>query len=144
MVADVTSPPEPAHLVLYDGDCGVCTHTVQWVLGADPDGRFHFAPLQGPTAAAIRARHPALPNDLDTMLYVDRSTGTERVFTRSDAVFHVAERLTRRPAWLAWAAHLPRWLTDFGYRLFARNRHRVSRALACPVLPPAARARFLP
>jgi predicted DCC family thiol-disulfide oxidoreductase YuxK len=110
----------------------------------DPAGRIHFAPLQGTTAASLRGRHPELPTDLDSVLYVDRSSGTERVFVRSEAIFRLAERLARPPAWLAWAAWLPRRLTDLGYRVFARNRHRLAGALACPILPDAARARFLP
>jgi len=135
---------EPKHLVLYDGTCGFCQHTVQWIVAADPEGRFHFAPLQGSTAAALRTRHPDLPTDLDSVLYVDRSNGKERVFVRSEAVFRLAERLARRPAWLGWAARLPRWLTDRAYRVIARNRHRISRTLACPIFPDAVRARFLP
>ena len=135
---------EPTHLVLYDGTCGVCQHTVQWILAGDPAGRIHFAPLQGATAASLRTRHRDLPTDLDTVLYVDRSSGTERVYARSEAIFRLAPLLARPPVWLAWAASLPRWLTDLGYRLVARNRHRLSGALACPILPDAARARFLP
>jgi predicted DCC family thiol-disulfide oxidoreductase YuxK len=135
---------EPVHLVLYDGSCGVCQHTVQWILAADPAGAIHFAPLQGATAAALRARHPDLPTDRDSVLYVDRSDGTERVFARSEAIFRLASRLARPPRWLAWAAWLPRRLTDLGYRIVARNRHRLSGALACPILPETARVRFLP
>src|SRR5262249_51494709 len=51
------APDEPrataAHLVLYDGTCGFCAHTVQWILAADPAGRVRFAPLQGSTATAL-------------------------------------------------------------------------------------------
>jgi len=139
------APPEPEHVVLYDGDCGLCHRTVQWILAADPRGLFHFAPLQGATAAALRIRHPGLPGDLDTVLYVDRSTGAERVFVRSEAIFRVCDRLGRRPAWLGAARRLPRWLTDLAYRAVARSRHHLSRTLApCPLPPPEARARFLP
>ncbi len=136
---------EPEHLVLYDGECGFCQGTVRWILAADSTGRFRFAPLQGPTAAAVRARHPDLPSDPDTVLYVDRSAGTERVFVRSDAVFRIAAQLPRPPRWLGGARRLPRWLTDLGYRAVARSRRVLSRALAaCPLPTPAERARFLP
>ena len=129
--------------MLYDGACGLCDRTVQWILAHDPERRIHFAPLQGPTAAAVRARHASLPTDLDSVIYVDRATGTERVFARSEAIFRLAERLANAPVWIGWAAHLPRWLTDIGYRVIARARHALSRTLACP-LPSDARARFLP
>jgi predicted DCC family thiol-disulfide oxidoreductase YuxK len=136
---DMASAPQD--LVLYDGTCGLCSRTVQWVIDADRDGRFHFAPLQGATAEAVRARHPDLPADLDSVLYVDRSAGDERVYVCSDAVFRIARRLGRMPFWLAWLSHLPRWLTDVGYRAVARGRHHLF--ASCP-LPTAVRARFLP
>jgi predicted DCC family thiol-disulfide oxidoreductase YuxK len=139
------APREPEHVVLYDGTCGVCHRTVQWIVAADARGQFHFAPLQGSTAAALRARHPDLPHDLDSVVYVDRSTGTERVFVRADAFVRIAERLDRRPFWTPWLRVMPRWIADFAYRVVARNRHHLSDALAsCPLPSPAAHARFLP
>ena len=113
MAGDAASP-EPKHLVLYDGACGLCDRTVQWILAHDPERRFHFAPLQGPTAAAVRTRHAGLPTDLDSVIYVDRSSGTERVFARSEAVSGSPSDSRARPVWIGWAAWLPRWLTDLG------------------------------
>ena len=136
---------ESEHLLLYDGTCGICHRTVQWVLAADAEGRFRFAPLQGATAADVRRRHPELPTDLDSVIYVERDAGAERAYARSDAVFRITARLGRVPAWMTWAARLPRWLTDLGYRVVARSRHHLSSALgACPLPSDATRARFLP
>ncbi len=144
MPSDV-APDGPVHLVLYDGTCGVCERSVQRILARDRRGLFHFAPLQGPTAAAIRARHPELPHDLDSVLYVDRSDGTERVYLRAAALAHVLDRLGGGRGWRLLFRLLPHAVADAAYRLFARNRHHVSRALgACPFPPDAARARFLP
>ena len=136
---------EPARLVLYDGACGVCQRSIQWILAADARGLFHFAPLQGSTAAAVRTRHPELPSDLDSIVYVDRSAGTERIHVRGDALFRIAGELGGRWGWIGLLRVLPRRLTDFLYRAFARNRHRVSRALGqCSLPSVAAQARFLP
>ena len=142
---DAEAVRAPEHIVLYDGTCGICNRTVQRILDIDGCGQFHFAPLQGPTAAALRARHPDLPTDLDSIIYVDRSSGEERVFVRSDAALRIAKRLGSLPVWLTWIPHLPHWLLDLGYRVVARNRHRLSRTLAsCPLPPETVRARFLP
>src|SRR5262249_60684133 len=32
----------PLHLVLYDGDCGVCSRFVRWLLAADRQGLLRF------------------------------------------------------------------------------------------------------
>ena len=52
----MTAPP--ARIVLYDGVCGFCNGSVRWLIARDRDARLHYAPLQGETAAALRARHP--------------------------------------------------------------------------------------
>lgn len=127
-------------LVLYDGVCGFCDASVQWLLRHDTEGRFQYAALQGETAAGVRAAHPELPQDLDSIVVVD---GT-RTYWRSEAVFRILREL---PRWrvLAWFAVLPRPLTDLGYRLVASVRLKIwGRLDQCRVPTPGERARFLP
>jgi predicted DCC family thiol-disulfide oxidoreductase YuxK/GNAT superfamily N-acetyltransferase len=134
----------PQHLVLYDGECGVCTRIVRWLLAADHRGVLHFAPLQGATAAALRRRWPALPADLDSVVYVDRSGRSEQVSWRSEAIFRLCRLLGgpwRAAAVLAW---LPRPITDFAYDAFARRRHLFGDPDTCALPSPGERARFLP
>jgi predicted DCC family thiol-disulfide oxidoreductase YuxK/GNAT superfamily N-acetyltransferase len=148
MRRDLRPPPDapPLHLVLYDGECGVCSRIVRWCLDADRRGVLHFAPVQGATAAALRRRWPALPDDLDSIVYVDRSSGAEQVSWRSEALFRICRLLGgpwRVPA--AIGERLPRSLTDAAYAAFARRRHLFgSSPEACPVPSPLERARFLP
>jgi len=44
------------HVVFYDGVCGLCDRSVQFLLARDRERVLHFAPLQGPTAAAVLGR----------------------------------------------------------------------------------------
>jgi len=131
--------------VLYDGLCGFCDASVQWLLAHDPDQRFQFSALQGETASAIVARHP-LPAGLDSIILVT-SPGTpdERVTWHSAAIFAICAELRLPWRALSWFAVLPRALTDLGYRLFARNRYLVwGRKDSCRIPTPAERARFQP
>lgn len=135
----------PPRLVLYDGVCGFCNRAIQRLLAADPSGALRFAPLQGPTAKALRRRHPEIPESIDTLVYVTHEDDGEHVFQRSEAIFRIAADLDGPWRRLAWLRILPRWLTDLGYRLFARSRYRLfGRLDACPAPPPEHRARFLP
>jgi predicted DCC family thiol-disulfide oxidoreductase YuxK len=128
-------------VVLYDGECGFCDASVQWVLARDRRGTFRFAPLQGSTAAGIRAAHPELPADLDSIIVMDG----ERLFWRSAAIFRICAQLGGAWGVVAWLRVLPAAVTDLGYRLFAAHRHRVfGRLDACRVPSPAQRALFLP
>lgn len=145
MVAQ-TSASLPGPIVLYDGECGVCDASVSWLLAHDPEGRLRYAPLQGDTAAELRARHPELPVDLDSVVFVEPLPGGgERLSWRSEALFRIARGLPGAWRGLSWLAVLPRALTDLGYRAFASIRYRVAgRKEACRVPTVAERRRFLP
>ena len=130
----------PPHLVLYDGVCGFCNASIQFIVKRDPGQQFHFAPLQGATAAALRLRHPEIPADIDTVVLVEG----ESVYLRSDAAFRIAGRLPGPVSWLRGFGVLPRFLTDFAYGLVARVRYRIFGQLeTCPIPSKEQRSRFL-
>ena len=135
----------PPRLVLYDGVCGFCTRAVQRLLAVDLDGRLHFAPLQGATAAALRRRHPKIPDDIDTIVYVETTDSDEYVFLRSEAIFRIYVALEVKSRLTSWLRLLPRSWTDLGYRLFGHLRYRLFGKLdACSVPSAEQRDRFLP
>ncbi|HEY8155112.1 MAG TPA: DCC1-like thiol-disulfide oxidoreductase family protein [Myxococcota bacterium] len=135
----------PARLVLFDGVCGFCDGAVRWLLAHDPSGRLGFAPLQGVTAAALRRQHREIPVDLETLVLVDSTGGSSRVFLRTDALWRVCAQLAGPWRLLAWLRWLPRSLRDVGYDFFVRRRYRWFGQLdACRVPGAAERARFWP
>lgn len=135
----------PGPVVLYDGLCGFCDASVQWVLRADKPGKYRFAALQGETAAAILARHPEVPADLDSIVLVEPGADGERVSWHSTAVFRLCRGLPGSWRLLALLGIFPRVLTDLAYRAFARVRYRVwGRRESCRIPNPGERVRFLP
>lgn len=134
----------PARVVLYDGECGLCDRSVQWILDHDPQGRFSFAPLQGPTAAALRVAHPQIPQELSTMVLVRTDGGSRQVQLRSRAVLSILGEIGGLWGVLGWLRVLPAALTDLGYRAVAALRYRLwGRLDACRLPQPHERARFL-
>jgi len=128
-------------IVLYDGVCGLCARSVRWILRHERDHALRFAPLQGDTAAALRARHPRIPAELSTVVLVDGG----RVHLRSQAFMHLARHLRRPWRWLYHLRWIPGFLPDLGYRVVARVRYRVfGKHDACELPAPDQRARFLP
>lgn len=139
--APLAPPREPRHVVLYDGVCGLCNHAVQFLLRVDRRRALLFAPLQGETAAAARARHPEIPADLDTVVYLE----DERVHLRSRAFVRLARLLPYPWRALSWLWIVPRPLADVVYRLVARVRYRLfGKYDTCRIPAPDERARFLP
>jgi len=134
----------PPRLVLFDGVCGFCDRAVRLLLRADRRGRLHFAPLQGETAEALRRRHPEIPEELETLVYVESGPGGERVFLRSEALFRLCRALGGRFRPVAWLGVLPRALTDLAYAAFVRVRYLFGRLPDCRLPGPEERERFLP
>jgi predicted DCC family thiol-disulfide oxidoreductase YuxK len=133
----------PASVILFDGDCGFCKRSVQFVLKRDPDRRYMFAPLQSDTASRLLGdpdNRPRGGTGGDTIVLVEDG----RCFERSTAVLRIARRLTG--AWPALYVFVlvPRAWRDALYDAFARRRFRwFGDASTCPTPGPADRARFL-
>lgn len=113
------STPDP--VVLFDGACGLCGRTVVWLLAKDHGRRLRFAPLQGETAARLRALHPGIPEDVSTVVLVEGG----RIHLRSRALLHVARHLGPPWRWASWLRFLPATVLDPPYRFVARVRHRL-------------------
>ena len=132
-------------VLLYDGLCGFCDGTVQFILEHDRRGTLRFATLQGEYARGVIARHPELQG-VDSLVLVepaDDST-SERVSVRSAGALRLARYLGG--AWhIARAvAIVPRFVRDWAYDGFARIRYRVfGRYDSCPIPSPEQRARFI-
>ena len=134
-----------AHLVLYDGVCGLCSRVVQFLLEHDRRAVFSFAQLQGPAGRLMVARWGGDPDEL-TSFYVcaDYGTPAARVFTRSDAALFVTRQLGWPWKVLAVASVVPKALRDALYHLVARIRYRVfGRHDQCLVPRPEQRSRFV-
>ena len=128
-------------LLLYDGVCALCNGAVTFVLKRDTSRAVRFAPLQGETATEVLARQPQLVG-VDSMVWIDENG---QAFTRSSAAIAIGRYLGG--AWGVLAAVVrvvPPPLRDAIYDVVARIRYRVfGRYDACPLPPPAHRARFL-
>ncbi len=128
-------------VVLYDGSCGLCHRSVKFLLRHERDAELMFAPLQGPTATALRAQYPEIPTDLDTVVLVEG--GHARL--RSKAILYISHHLRAPWSWAYAMRWLPAVIGDLSYRVIAALRYRVwGRADECALPSPEQRARFLP
>ena len=133
-------------IVLYDGVCGLCNRSVQFLLNHDKQERFRFASLQSDFAKKVLGRHGLDPKDLDTVHVVENyDQPGERVLQRSDAILRAGRELGG--FWSATssvARIVPRPLRDLVYRFVATNRYRVFGKYDTCMLPdPNQRSRFL-
>ncbi|MFN5078013.1 MAG: thiol-disulfide oxidoreductase DCC family protein [Planctomyces sp.] len=126
-------------LIFYDGVCGFCNHSVNWILQRDKSGRVLLAPLQGSTPRQLLA--PEVRQTLSSGVL--RHNG--HLYTHSAAVCRILFLLGG--FWWVCGALLwiiPSPLRDFGYRCVAKVRYRLfGKRDACRLPAPHDRARFL-
>lgn len=128
-------------LLLYDGVCGLCHGVVQWLIRHDRARVLRYAPLQGETAAEMRACHPQIPRELESVVLIE----ADQVYLRADAFIRLARWLPFPWSLGAWLRIVPRPLRDLGYDVVARIRYRVfGRHDVCTIPSPEQRERFLP
>lgn len=133
-------------IVLYDGVCGLCNRSVQFLLKHDKQARFRFASLQSDFAGKVLGRHGLDPKDLDTVHVVENyDQPGERVLQRSDAILRAGRELGGFWSAASSVARIvPRPLRDLVYRFVATNRYRVFGKYDTCMLPdPNQRSRFL-
>jgi predicted DCC family thiol-disulfide oxidoreductase YuxK len=134
-----------AHLVLYDGECGLCDRLIQFLLSHDRRRVFRFAPLQGSTGRTMVRSAGRDPDEMTTFYVVaDYQTPRSRLLTRSRAALFALEALGQPWSYLKVLRMLPRPFLDRAYDLVARHRYRwFGRRDACLLPDAEARDRFL-
>lgn len=129
-------------LLLYDGSCGFCARSVQFVLRHESANRsLRFASLESDVGAEIRAKHPEL-DSIDSVIWVDPN-GT--LLVKSRAALRVLSYLGGIWRGLAAVGRIvPLFVRDAVYDFIARHRHQIIRADPSCLLPtPEQRVRFL-
>lgn len=124
-------------IFLYDGGCGVCKFSVGFCLERRPvisttltnggntsttttrTDPLRFVPLQAPLAQRLCDEYN-MPCDLSTGILIDHD-GAHR---DSTSILRMLCRLRAPWSWIGWWAMVlvPRFIRDFCYQAFARNR----------------------
>jgi predicted DCC family thiol-disulfide oxidoreductase YuxK len=127
-------------IVLYDGLCGFCDRSVQFIIRHDRRARFRFAALQSDIGQALLRRYGLPTEELDSVVLVEDG----KAYRKSKAGLRIARRLDA-PWPMFWPLSIvPGAVSNLFYDLVARNRYRLfGRYDACPIPSPEVRARFL-
>lgn len=129
-----------AHILFYDGVCGLCNRLVRFILARDRRRRFQFAPLQSALAAETLARFGRDPRDLDTVYLL----ADGELLNKSRAILGVLRTLGGPWSLAAVLGWLPTALLDWLYVRVARNRYRLfGRYESCRLPSAEERSRFL-
>lgn len=134
-------------VVFFDGYCGLCDRTVNFLLRRDRDKRLLFSPLQGETFESIRQKHPELENVNSVILAEPDEANDENVtwHVRSEATLRAIRYLPAPWKWAGIFRFVPRFLRDAVYKVIAKNRLKIwGERETCRLPTPEERDRFLP
>lgn len=136
---------ETHSLVLYDGVCGLCNATVDFLIRHDRRDRLRFASLQSQAGQAIVKRHGGDPDILSTLYLVAKyGEEDESVRVRAKAVFYALHAIGGIWSIPALFRFVPGFLLNIVYRLVARFRYRIWGKLEqCRMPTPETRAKFI-
>lgn len=116
----VAAPDLTQDLILFDGDCVLCSNAAHFVHKHDPAQRFRFVAIQSSYGRTLAARFHIDPETPQTNLAVVGG----RVFFKLDAVLAVLAALPRW-RWTGAAKVAPRAVRNWMYDRIARNRYAI-------------------
>jgi predicted DCC family thiol-disulfide oxidoreductase YuxK len=135
----VTPNRQLQRIVVFDGVCNLCSHSVRFMLEHDVGGRLRFASVQSEIGRELLDRNGIDALDPQTFLLIDG----DDVYMRSDAALEIARDLGAW-RWLRILRVVPRGIRDWLYALVARNRYRwFGKRQVCFVPSEEQRARFI-
>ena len=132
-------------LILFDGVCSLCNHTIRFLMSRDPNGRLRFAPNESPLALDFLTRSGLKAAPETVVVITNALTPIEHFYTRSDASAEALRHLQRPwPLLGSLLSLVPRFLREAGYSLVARYRYRLfGKYDTCPIPTQAQRSRIL-
>jgi predicted DCC family thiol-disulfide oxidoreductase YuxK len=119
--AEVIPPfPDDRPILIFDGNCVLCSRFVQFVLRHDRQRLFRLLAAQTPLGTALYEHYGLEPSDYETNLLIEQG----RAYIKSESSLRVIERLGFPWSLASIARIFPAWLLDWLYQIIARNRLR--------------------
>ena len=127
-------------IILFDGVCNFCNRTINIILKYDKQAYFQFAASQSIAAMGIMQAFKIEQIAIAAVILIDQ----EKVYTKTDAVIQIANRLSGWPKLFRVLKFIPKPMRDFAYDLIAKNRYALfGKKDICMIPEPSMRHRFL-
>ncbi len=125
-------------IILFDGVCNFCNSSVNFIIEKDTKNYYKFTPLQSDIGMKFVATFNL--HEIDSVILVE----DEKAYTHSTAALRIAKQLGGILSVMYVFIIIPRFIRDFFYKLFAKNRYRFfGKKDECMIPTPEIRAKFL-
>jgi len=129
---------EDQQIVFYDGDCGFCNKSVQFILAHEKSPRLKFAALQSGFAKQFFDSRGFAQPDLSTFYFWNG----KKMYSKSDGALRVLKYLKFPYPLLQAGFIIPQAIRDSAYDSIAKRRHKLAGDF-CAVPTPDQQKRFL-
>jgi predicted DCC family thiol-disulfide oxidoreductase YuxK len=118
------------NIILFDGNCNLCTGTVKFIRRRDRSGKYVFVPFQSERGRELLERFDMDDYDADSVIYISGNS----LYVRSSAVLQILRSLGGGWKLLFTFIIVPPPVRDFIYRIIARHRyHLFGRKESCRI-----------
>lgn len=127
-------------IILFDGVCNFCNRTINIILKYDKQAYFQIAASQSNAGNNLLQQFKLDQKASASVILIDQ----EKVYTKTDAVIQIANRLSGWPKLFRFIKFIPKPIRDFGYDLIAKNRYALfGKKDNCMIPDASIRHRFL-
>jgi predicted DCC family thiol-disulfide oxidoreductase YuxK len=116
----VPSFPDDRPIVIFDGNCVLCSSFAQFMLRTDRRRHFRLMAAQTPVGAALYEHFGLDPVNYETNILLENG----QAWFKSEGSIRIFERLGFPWSLISMGRLLPRAVRDWLYELVARNRLR--------------------
>ncbi len=127
-------------IILFDGVCNFCNDSVNFMIERDSKNYFRFATLQSDIAEKLANEYDFDPKNTDSIILIEDA----KVYVHSTAALKIARNLDGIWSTFYVIIIVPKFIRDFFYKLFAKNRYKFfGKKDACMIPTAEVREKFL-
>jgi len=106
-------------IILFDGVCNLCSHSVQFIIKRDPKGYFTFTSIQGETGQKLLDKYQ-ICKTLDSLILIEHN----QYYTKSTAALKICKHLNGFWKYLMFFNIVPSFIRNKLYDIIAKNRYK--------------------
>ncbi|WEK54422.1 MAG: thiol-disulfide oxidoreductase DCC family protein [Candidatus Cohnella colombiensis] len=126
-------------IILFDGICNFCDHSVQFIIKRDKKAVYKFTSLQSDAGQEILRKHN-VPTNIDSFILVENN----KCYYKTSAALRICKNLNGGWKLLYGLIIVPKPIRDYFYSVFAKNRMKwFGQRDSCTLPSPELRKRFL-
>lgn len=127
-------------IILFDGECNLCSSSVQFVLRRDKKNQFRFGSLQGNFGQEKLKQFHLSADSFNSFILLE----DDKIYTRSTGALRMLKYLGGAWGLLYVLIIVPKFIRDAVYNFIARNRYKwFGKKEACWLPRPEWKSKFL-